>query len=96
LRTEQPGSANDMAIVSIRRKSKKQRAMSVASKATSAAVKFAKARIAWLAGKKAAKLAAPAVAVGTAAVVVKKRSASHDAPAEPAPTNAHATPAGVA
>ena len=49
----------------------------MAGAAFSAAMFFLKARIAWLAGKKAAKVAAPAVAVGTAAVVVKKRSASH-------------------
>jgi hypothetical protein len=85
-----------MAILTIRRKTKKQRALSAAGKATSAAGKFIKARIAWLAGKKAAKVAAPAVAVGTAAVVVKKRSGGHDTPQQAA-TNAHtSTPAGVA
>jgi hypothetical protein len=68
----------DMPNLSIRRKpSKKQRAARMAGKAGSAAVTFMKARIAWLAGKKATKVAAPAVAVGTAAVVAKKRSASH-------------------
>jgi hypothetical protein len=86
-----------MAIVSIRRKSRKQRALSAAGKASSAAAKFAKARIAWLAGKKAARVAAPAVAVGTAAIVVKKRSGGQDdTPTGAGPTNAHATPAGVA
>jgi hypothetical protein len=89
-----------MAIVSIRRKSnksKKQRALSAAGTATSTAGKFLKARIAWLAGKKGARVAAPAVAVGTAAIVVKKRSGGHDdPPAGAAPTNAHTTPAGVA
>jgi hypothetical protein len=85
-----------MAIVSIRRKSKKQRAMTAAGKATSAAGKLVKARIAWLAGKKAAKVAAPAIAVGTAAVVAKRRSNGHeDTPSGTAPTNAHPTPAGV-
>jgi hypothetical protein len=87
-----------MAIITLRRKpSKKQRAMSAAGTAASAAVKFAKARIAWLAGKKAAKVAAPAVAVTTAAVVAKKRSGHrhHDA-SPPSGVNAvHATPAGV-
>lgn len=86
-----------MAIVLIRRKSNKQRALSAARKAASAAGTFAKARIAWLAGKKATKVAAPAVAVGTVAMVAKKRSGAHDdAPATTAPTNAHPTPAGVA
>lgn len=55
-----------MAIIP-RRKSKKQRAVD-------AAITFIKARIAWLAGKKAAKVAAPAVAVGAAAAIAKKRS----------------------
>jgi hypothetical protein len=49
------------------RKSKRQRALN-------AATKVAKARIAWLAGKKATKFAAPAVAIGAAAAVAKKRS----------------------
>ena len=85
-----------MAILTIRRKTKKQRALSAAGKATSAALTFLKARIAWLAGKKATKVAAPAVAVGTAAVVVKKRSGGQSTP-PPASTNAHTTtPAGVA
>jgi hypothetical protein len=52
-----------------RRKSKKQRALD-------AAATFVKARIAWLAGKKAAKVAAPAVAVGAAAAIAKKRGGS--------------------
>jgi hypothetical protein len=87
-----------MPTLTIRRsKSKKQRALSAAGKATSAAGKFVKARIAWLAGKKVAKVAAPAVAVGTVAVVAKKRSGSHDTPTAPEPSNAYpATPAGVA
>jgi hypothetical protein len=63
-----------MALLTIRRtKSKKQRAASAAGKAGSAAVTFLKARIAWIAGKKAAKVAVPAAAAGTAAVVAKKR-----------------------
>ncbi|HMJ36464.1 MAG TPA: hypothetical protein VK501_21350 [Baekduia sp.] len=85
--------------LSIRRKpSRKQRALSMAGTAGSAAVTFAKARIAWLAGKKAAKVAAPAVAVGTAAVVVKKRSGHrHDERAAPAGVNSvPPAPAGVA
>ena len=57
-----------------RRKSKKQRALSALATAGTAARKYAKARVAWFASRKAAKVAAPAVAVGTAAVVVKKRS----------------------
>jgi hypothetical protein len=84
-----------MAILTIRRKSKRQRAMSAAAKAASAAGTFLKIRIAWLAGKKVAKVAAPAVAVGTAAVVVKKRS--NAGPHVNVHTNAHTpTPAGVA
>jgi hypothetical protein len=83
-----------------RRKSKKQRAASAAGKAGSAAATFVKARIAWLAGKKAAKVAVPAAAAGTAAVVAKKRF-SHSADTEPAPstTGVNAvpkSPAGVA
>jgi hypothetical protein len=88
-----------MALLTIRRrKSKSQRALSAASKAGSAAVTFLKARIAWVAGKKAAKVAVPAAAVGTAAVVVKKRSGSHHhEPASPSGMNATPpTPAGVA
>jgi hypothetical protein len=85
--------------LTIRRKpSKKQRALRTAGTVGSAVVKFAKARILWLAGKKAAKVAAPAVAVGTAAVVVKKRSGHrHEDPAA-SPTGMNAvppTPAGV-
>jgi hypothetical protein len=64
-------------LISRRRKSKKERALQAAGKAGSAAMTFVKARIAWLAGKKAAKVAAPAVAVGTVAVVARKRSHSH-------------------
>jgi hypothetical protein len=85
-----------MAILSIRRKSKKQRAMSTVAKAASVAGTFLKARIAWLAAKKVTKVAAPAVAVGTAAVVVKKRSSSHDTPATSSSNAYVATPAGVA
>ena len=87
-----------MAILTIRRKpkTKTQRALNTAGRAASVAGTFIKARIAWLAGKKATKVAAPAVAVGTAAVVVKKRSGGHPTPQEEG-TNAHApTPAGVA
>ncbi|HEV7750789.1 MAG TPA: hypothetical protein VGO71_04570 [Baekduia sp.] len=90
-----------MTLPSIRRKpSKKQRAMSAAGTAGSVAAKFVKARIAWLAGKKVAKVAAPAVAVGTAAVVVKKRSGDKHGNTEavaPAGMNAVPTvPAGMA
>jgi hypothetical protein len=67
--------------------------MSVLGKAGSAAWKLMKARIAWAAGKKATKVAVPAAAVGTAAVVAKKRS-GHREP--PGPTGVNATPAGVA
>jgi hypothetical protein len=82
-----------------RRKTKLQRATSAAGKAGSAAWTFVKARVAWIAGKKAAKVAVPAAAVGTAAVVAKKRSSHHDAPTEPSTTGVNATPkapAGVA
>jgi hypothetical protein len=90
-----------MALLTIRRrKTKSQQALDVAGKAGSAALTFVKARIAWVAGKKAAKVAVPAAAVGTAAVVVKKRSGSHnDEPASPSTTGLNATPqtpAGVA
>jgi hypothetical protein len=75
-----------MAIISIRRRqTKKQRAVSAASQAGSAAWTFLKARVAWIAGKKAAKVAVPAAAVGTAAVVAKKRSSTHH-DEEPAPS----------
>jgi hypothetical protein len=89
-----------MAIISIRhRQTKKQRAVSVAGKASSAVWTFLKARIAWVAGKKAARVAVPAAAVGTAAVVAKKRSsASHPGPA-PSTSGVNAVPpaaAGVA
>jgi hypothetical protein len=86
-----------MATLTIRRrKTKSQRAVSAAGKAGSAAWTFIKARVAWVAGKKAAKVAVPAAAVGTAAVVVKKRQ-HHDEP--PSATSVNATPtapAGVA
>jgi hypothetical protein len=87
-----------MATLTIRRrKSKSQRAVSAAGKAGSAAWTFIKARLAWVAGKKAAKVAVPAAAVGTAAVVAKKRSGHHDDPSGPAGVNATPTaPAGVA
>ena len=88
-----------------RRKSKKQRAVNAAGKAGSAAGTFIKARIAWLMGKKAAKVAVPAAAAGTAAVVAKKRFSRDETPAPaPAPTGTAggvdsvpaAPPAGVA
>lgn len=85
-----------------RRKTKSQRAASAASKAGSAAWTFAKARFAWVAGKKAAKVAVPAAAAGTAAVVAKKRfsrDASTTAPPAPSTTGADSVPtapAGVA
>jgi hypothetical protein len=89
-----------MSLPTIRRTkppTKKQRAMSAAGTGGSAAVKFLKARLAWLAGKKATKVAAPAVAVGTVAVVAKKRSGhKHDEPEAPAGVNAvPPAPAGV-
>ena len=78
-------------------KTKAQKAASAAGKAGSAAWTFLKARIAWVAGKKAAKVAVPAAAVGTAAVVAKKRSSHQDEPAPPAAVNGTPqTPAGVA
>ncbi|MET0603421.1 MAG: hypothetical protein ABW167_15655 [Baekduia sp.] len=81
-----------MAIISIRhRQTKKQRAASVAGKAGSAAWTFLKARVAWIAGKKVAKVAVPAAAVGTAAVVVKKRSAGHAEPTAPSTSGVNAT-----
>jgi hypothetical protein len=82
-----------------RRKSKSQRAKDAAGKAGSAAVTFLKARIAWVAGKKATKVAVPAAAVGTAAVVAKKRAGSHHEPPTPSTTGLNSTPqapAGVA
>jgi hypothetical protein len=81
-----------------RRKTPTQKAASAAGKAGSAAWTFLKARIAWAAGKKAAKVAVPAAAVGTAAVVAKKRS-SHGGEQTPpvAPVDSVPTaPAGVA
>lgn len=87
-----------MATLSLhRQKSKKQRAASTAAKASSAAWTFLKARIAWAAGKKATKVAVPAAAVGTAALVAKRHS-SHNPPPEPT-TSVNSTPpapAGVA
>ncbi len=92
-----------MAIISIRRRqTKKQRAASAAGKAGSAAWTFLKARVAWVAGKKAAKVAVPAAAVGTAAVVAKKRSSAGHHPHHEGPSTSGvnsgmpATPAGVA
>ncbi|HWH93268.1 MAG TPA: hypothetical protein VNT03_05355 [Baekduia sp.] len=84
-----------------RRKTKSQRAVSAASKAGSSALTSLKARIAWIAGKKATKVAVPAAAVGTAAVVAKKRAAHHDEPSDPSTaavnaTDASTAPAGVA
>jgi hypothetical protein len=87
-----------MATLSLHRsKSKKQRAASAASKASSAAWTFVKARVAWAAGKRATKVAVPAAAVGTAAVVAKRRHSSHDDPAPSATVNSTPkAPAGVA
>jgi hypothetical protein len=89
-----------MAIISIRhRQTKKQRAASAAGKAGSAAWTFLKARIAWVAGKKAAKVAVPAAAVGTAAVVAKKRSSASREQAAPSTSGVNGTtptPVGVA
>jgi hypothetical protein len=89
-----------MANLSIRRrKSKKQRAASAAAKAGSAAVTFLKARLAWAAGKKATKVAVPAAAAGTAAVVAKKRfsrDADHQAPSTTGADAVPKAPAGVA
>ena len=66
-----------MANIIIRRRSRKQRALRAAGKAGTAARKIVTARIAWLMGKKAAKVAVPAAAVGTVAVVAKKRRSGH-------------------
>ena len=66
-----------MANIIIRRRSRKQRALRAAGKAGTVARKVVKARIAWLAGKKAARVAVPAAAVGTAAVVAKRRRSGH-------------------
>jgi hypothetical protein len=90
-----------MAILTIRRhKTKKQRAAGAAGRAGSAAVTFLKARIAWIMGKKAAKVAVPAAAAGTAAIVAKKRFSHDSAPEQPGPAPAGVnsvpqTPAGV-
>jgi hypothetical protein len=75
--------------------------MSAAGKAGSAAVTFMKARLAWLMGKKAAKVAVPAAAAGTAAAVVAKKRFSHgdEGSQDPSTTGLNATPkapAGVA
>jgi hypothetical protein len=89
-----------MAIISIRhRQTKKQRAASAAGKAGSAAWTFLKARVAWVAGKKVAKVAVPAAAVGTAAVVAKKRSGTGHPDPTPSTSGVNAVPptaAGVA
>lgn len=90
-----------MANLSIRRrKTKKQRAADAASKAGSAAATFLKARLAWVAGKKATKVAVPAAAAGTAAIVAKKRFSRDPSTAQqPSTTSADAVPtapAGVA
>jgi hypothetical protein len=82
-----------------RRKSKKERAVKSVGKAGSAAVTFLKARVAWLMGKKAAKVAVPAAAAGTAAVVARKRFSHHEGSNDPSTTGVNATPkapAGVA
>jgi hypothetical protein len=89
-----------MALPTLRRKpTKQQQLLSAAGTAGSAVVKVLKARVAWLAGKKAAKVAAPAVAVTTAAVVAKKRSTTkHDEAETTAPVGVNGvppTPAGV-
>jgi hypothetical protein len=79
-----------------RRRSKKEQALSALSEAASATMAFLKAAMAWLMGQKATKVAAPAVAVGTAAVVVKKRNASHqEQPPGPVDAATPAAPAGV-
>jgi hypothetical protein len=79
-----------------RRRSRQQRALGAVRTARSAAVTLIKARIAWLLGKRAARVAAPAIAVGTAAVIVKRRS--HKDEGEPVPvtvTSVPPAPAGV-
>jgi hypothetical protein len=75
-----------------------QKAAAAAGKAGSAAWTFLKARVAWAAGKKATKVAVPAAAVGTAAVVAKKRASHGGEPTSPpAPVDSVPTaPAGVA
>jgi hypothetical protein len=75
-----------------RRKSRKQRAMSAASTAGAAALTFLKARVAWAFGRRAAKVAVPAVAVGTAAVVAGKRFSRHDSTADVPPSAQTAPP----
>jgi hypothetical protein len=49
-----------------------QRAVDTASRAGSTAVLLVKARIAWLAARNAARVAAPAVAVCAAAVIARR------------------------
>jgi hypothetical protein len=88
-----------MATLSIRRhKTKKQRAANVATKTSSAAWTFLKARLAWAAGKRATKVAVPAAAVGTAAVVARKRHSHTETPPEPVGSvnGTPKVPAGVA
>jgi hypothetical protein len=88
-----------MATLSLHRKqSKQQRAASAASKASSAAWTFLKARLAWAAGKRATKVAVPAAAVGTAAIVARRHSHS-DSPTptpDPSVNSTPKVPAGVA
>ncbi|WP_155891845.1 hypothetical protein [Conexibacter woesei] len=81
-----------MATLSLHRhKTKKQRAATAASRASSAAWTFLKARIAWAAGKRATKVAVPAAAVGTAAIVARRHSSHSDTPPAP-PTSNNGTP----
>jgi hypothetical protein len=87
-----------MATLSLHRhkKTKKQRAASAASTASSAAWTFLKARIAWAAGKRATRVAVPAAAVGTVAVVAKKRHSHAETPTPDASVNSTPrVPAGV-
>jgi uncharacterized protein involved in cysteine biosynthesis len=79
-----------------RRRSKQQRALSAVSKARSAAMTFVKARIAWLAGKNVAKVAVPAAAVGTVAMVAKKRSSQGQEEHPSSPNGLDAVPSAPA
>jgi hypothetical protein len=87
-----------MATLSLHRhKTKKQRAATAASRASSAAWTFLKARVAWAAGKRATKVAVPAAAVGTAAIVARRHSHSEPPPTPSASNNGTPkVPAGVA
>jgi hypothetical protein len=88
-----------MATLSLHRKqSKQQRAASAASRASSAAWTFVKARVAWAAGKRATKVAVPAAAVGTAAIVARRHSSHSEAPPQPdaSVNSTPKVPAGVA